>query len=68
MIPGAAGPWPAGVTQAAARSIRAAVLFNPFGVYLGRLFAASYVPDEVVEPRASTARPSCAAFSPRACG
>lgn len=25
------------------------VLFNPFGVYLGRLFAASYVPGEVLE-------------------
>ncbi|MFE4574408.1 carbohydrate ABC transporter permease [Streptomyces chartreusis] len=25
------------------------VLFNPFGVYLGRLFARGYVPDEVLE-------------------
>ena len=25
------------------------VLFNPFGVYLGRIFARGYVPDEVLE-------------------
>jgi multiple sugar transport system permease protein len=25
------------------------VLFNPFGVYLGRIFAQGYVPDEILE-------------------
>ncbi|MER6672694.1 carbohydrate ABC transporter permease [Streptomyces sp. NPDC000983] len=30
-------------------SVLVPVLFNPFGVYLGRLFAASYVPGEVLE-------------------
>ncbi|MGY0021612.1 carbohydrate ABC transporter permease [Streptomyces sp. cg35] len=30
-------------------SVFVPVLFNPFGVYLGRLFAASYVPGEVLE-------------------
>ncbi|MGW7351030.1 carbohydrate ABC transporter permease [Streptomyces sp. NPDC054784] len=30
-------------------SVLIPVLFNPFGVYLGRMFSASYVPDEVLE-------------------
>ncbi|MEU4142821.1 carbohydrate ABC transporter permease [Streptomyces parvulus] len=30
-------------------SVLVPVLFNPFGVYLARMFSASYVPDEVVE-------------------
>ncbi|MCK1798079.1 carbohydrate ABC transporter permease [Streptomyces sp. XM4193] len=30
-------------------SVLIPVLFNPFGVYLGRIFATSYVPDEVLE-------------------
>lgn len=31
------------------------VLFNPFGVYLGRIFSRGYVPDEVLEAAAWTA-------------
>ncbi|WP_069169714.1 carbohydrate ABC transporter permease [Streptomyces griseus] len=30
-------------------SVLVPVLFNPFGVYLARMFSASYVPDEVLE-------------------